>query len=243
MRELNLTVEKREGVGKGTNRRLRTSGDIPAVVYGPETEPIPVKVNYQTLYRLLHGVPLNTLINLDINGDKEPARKVIIRELQKDPVSGDLLHIDFHHISMNKPITVTVPVRTTGIPVGVKNFGGIVEHIRREISISCLPSAIPEEVTIDISELNVGDSLHVADLKLENVNILTEKTSTIATVVAPTVIKEPTPVAAAEGEAVEGEAAEGAAKEGEAKEGEGEAEAKGEVKEETKDEGKKKKEK
>jgi large subunit ribosomal protein L25 len=98
MKELNLTVDKRDGTGKGINRQLRMAGEIPAVVYGPEIDPIPVKVEYQTLYRLMHGTPLNTIINLDINGVDSPTRKVIIRELQKDPVSGKLLHLDFHHI-------------------------------------------------------------------------------------------------------------------------------------------------
>ncbi len=243
MKELNLTVQKREGTGKGPNRRLRQAGDVPAIVYGPETAPIPVRVNYRVLYRLMHGIHLNTLINLDIEGDGGPARKVIIRELQKNPVSGDLIHIDFHSVAMDRPITVTVPVRTIGIPVGVKTFGGIVEHIQRDITISCLPAHIPEEVTLDISELNVGESLHVSNLVLENVTILDESTRTLVTVVAPTVVKsaaEEAAAAAAEGEGVEGEAVEGEAAEGEAAEGEEKAEGKDKK---DKTEGKDKKEK
>lgn len=249
MKELNLTVQKREGTGKGPNRRLRQAGDVPAIVYGPETTPISVKVNYRMLYRLMHGTPLNTLINLDIEGEGGPARKVIIRELQKNPVSGDLVHIDFHSVAMDRPITITIPVRTVGIPLGVKTFGGIVEHIQRDITISCLPAHIPEEVTLDISELNVGESLHVSNLILENVTILDEATRTLVTVVAPTVVKSAAEEAAAEGEAVEGEAAEGEAAEGEAAEGEaaeGEEKAKGKDKKDKKEggeeKGKKKKE-
>jgi large subunit ribosomal protein L25 len=248
MKELNLTVQKREGTGKGPNRRLRQGGDVPAIIYGPEIEPVAIKVNYRMLYRLLHGVPLNTLINLDIEGENGPARKVIIRELQKDPVSGELVHIDFHNVAMDKPITVTVPVNTVGIPVGVKTFGGIVEHIQRDVTISCLPAHIPEEITLDISELNIGESLHVSNLKIENVTILDEATRTLVTVVAPTVVKsaaEEAAAAAAEGEAAEGEAAEGeAAEEGEAK-AEGEEKAEGKEKKEggeEKEKGKKKKE-
>lgn len=239
MKELNLTVQKREGTGKGPNRRLRQSGEVPAIVYGPETQPIAVRVNYRMLYRLMHGTPLNTLINLDIEGEDGPARKVIIRELQKDPVSGDLVHIDFHNVAMDKPITVTVPVNTVGIPVGVKTFGGIVEHIQRDVTISCLPAHIPEEILLDISELNVGESLHVSNLKIENATILDEASRTLVTVVAPTVVKSAAEeaAAAAEGEAVEGEAAEGEAAEGEAAEGEAAAES------EEKGEGKDKKKK
>lgn len=232
MKELNLTVDKRDETGKGINRRLRQAGDIPAVVYGPETEPIPVTVNYQKLYRLMRDVPMSTIINLDIVGVDAPARKVLIRDLQKDPVSGELLHIDFHHIPMDKPITLTVPIRTTGIPVGVKMFGGIVEHIRREIDISCLPSDIPGDVEVDISELNVGDSIHVADVELKNVTIMTDPERTLVTVVAPTVIKAAEVAEAEEAAVAEGEeAAEGEAKpEAEAKEGEDKKEAGGEKK-------------
>lgn len=221
MKELNLTAVKRDGTGKGVNRRLRQTGEIPAIVYGPDTAPISVKLNYKELYRTLHGAPLSNIINLTIEGDDNPVRKVLIREIQKNPVTGELVHLDFHHIAMDRPITLTVPVETVGIPIGVKNFGGIVEHIRRDVEISCLPAYIPELIEIDISELNIGASLHVANLKVENVTILTDPGQTIVTVVAPTVIKAAAAEAAAE--VAEGEeAAEGEAKaEGEeGKEGE-----------------------
>ncbi|MFH1700525.1 MAG: 50S ribosomal protein L25 [Candidatus Zixiibacteriota bacterium] len=218
MKELNLKVSKRENTGKGFNRRLRDEGIVPAVVYGPDAEPVPVQVDYRELYRLMHGQPMSTIINLDIEGIDEPDRKVLIRELQKDPVSGKLVHLDFHNISMDKLITITVAVYTVGVPEGVKNFGGVVQTILREIEVSCLPTAIPDNIEIDISHLNIGDSIHVSDLKLENVDILTDAVRTIVTISAPTVIKE---VEAAEEEAVEGEeGAEGEGKEGEEKEGE-----------------------
>ncbi len=220
MKELNLTVEKRDGTGKGINRRLREAGEIPAVVYGPATEPIPVKVKYQKLYRLMHGVPLNTIIDLAIDGDNGPARKVLIRGLQKDPVTGELLHLDFHHIPLDKPITLTIPVRAVGIPIGVKNFGGIVEHIRREVDISCLPTDIPGEVEVDISELNIGDSVHVSDLKIENVHIMTDPTRTLVTVVAPTVVKTAAETAEEEAEAAEGAEGEEGEEKAEGAEGE-----------------------
>ena len=222
MKEVNLTVGRRDGTGRGTGRRLRQAGEVPGIVYGPETKPIPVKVVYQKLYRVMHGIPLNTIINLDIEGESGVSRKVLIREIQKDPVTGSLLHLDFHHIPLDKPIALTVPIKTVGIPIGVKNFGGIVEHIRREIDISCLPTDIPGEIEVDISELNIGASLHVSDLKLENVTVLTNPTRTLVTVVAPTVVKSEAEAAAeavAEGEAAEGEEGE----EGEVAEGGAEA--------------------
>lgn len=233
MKEVNLTVQKRDATGKGANRHLREIGDIPAVVYGPEMNPIPVQVNYKKLYRLMHGIPLNTIINLDIEGTDQPSRKVLIRELQKDPVSGNLLHIDFHQIPLDKPITLTAPIRTIGIPLGVSTFGGILQNVRRSIEISCLPADIPDIIEIDISELNIGDSIHVSDIQLEKVNILTNPVRTIVTVVAPTVIKEPAAAEAEEeGEEVEGEEAEKA-------EGEEAAEDKDKEKEKKEDEKKK----
>jgi large subunit ribosomal protein L25 len=240
MKEVNLIVKRRDAVGKGASHRTRVNGDIPAVVYGPETAPISIKVNYHTLYRAMRGVPMSTIINLSIDGDDAPARKVIIRELQKHPVTGDLLHVDFHHISMNKPITLTVPVHTKGMPLGVKNYGGIVEHIAREIDISCLPAHIPDDVVVDISELNIGESVHVSDIVLENVTILTDLKRTLVTVVAPTVVKSAAEEAAEAAEAEAAEAAEG--EEGEAAaEGEGEGKAEGEKKEKKPEGGEEKK--
>jgi large subunit ribosomal protein L25 len=217
MKELNLTVEKRDATGKGPNRRLRATGHIPAVVYGPEMEPISVRVNYLKLYHLMHGVPQSTIINLDIEGADGPTRKVLIRELQKDPLSGNLLHIDFHQIPLDKPITLTIPVKVIGTPIGVSTFGGILQRVRRTIDISCLPADIPDDIEIDISELNVGDSVHVSSLKIKNVTILTDPVRTIVTVVAPTVIKEPAVAAAEEEEVEAAEKAEDEAKEEEAK--------------------------
>ncbi len=231
MKELSLTVEKRDGIGKGENRRLRKAGDIPAVVYGPEAEPIPVKVNYRTLYRLMHGVALNTIVDLTIEGEDSKERKVLIRNLQKDPVSGDLLHLDFLHIPLDKPITLTIPVKAIGVPTGVKDMGGIVEHILREVTISCKPTDIPGEVEIDISSLSIGESIHVSDLEIKKAKILTDPRRTIVTVVAPTVVKAAAEEAAEEAE--EGEEAEGA--EGE----EGEEKAEGEKGEEKEKKGKK----
>lgn len=220
MREFNLKVEKREGTGKGPNRRLRSEGLVPAVVYGSEIDPISIKINYRDLYRGMHGKSLSTIINLDIDGSDK--RTVLIRDLQKDPVTGDLLHIDFQNISLDKPITTTVPIRTVGVADGVKNFGGIVSMVRREIEVSCLPADIPEEAVLNIEELGVGDSLHVSDIELENVEILTDPKRTIVSIVAPTVVKEKTVAEGEEGEEGEGvEGAEGEGEEGEAKEGEG----------------------
>jgi large subunit ribosomal protein L25 len=133
--------------------------------------------------------------------------------MQRDPLTSRVLHVDFHAISMNRPINIEVPVHLVGISIGVKAEGGIMQILQREIEISCLPTNIPEHVEVDVSNLSIGDSIHVRDISIPNVEILTEASSTVVVISAPTVIK--TETVAAEGAAVEGEAgaapAEGAA--------------------------------
>ncbi|HSG98513.1 MAG TPA: 50S ribosomal protein L25, partial [candidate division Zixibacteria bacterium] len=152
-----------------------------------------------------------------IDGAGPGKDKTLIRAIQRDPVRGDLLHIDLHQISMNRPIHLDIPVRLIGTPKGVKDDGGIMQQIVRELEISCLPTQIPDGVEIDVSELGIQDSIHVSDVTLESVTILTEPQRTIVTIVPPTVAKT---LAEEEAEAAVG-AAEGA--EGEGAEGEGES--------------------
>lgn len=231
MEAIRLSAEKREEVGKGAARKIRVNGQIPAVLYGPETKPRPLAVNSRELAALLrtHGGS-SRLINLNIDGEKR-SRKVIIRELQRDPVRGDLEHIDLYQVSMKKKLTMTAPISLTGTPEGVK-LGGIMQHVIRELDIACLPSDIPDRIEVDVSALEIGDSIHVRDLSVGTVDILTNPARTIVTVVPPTVIKVEEPVAAEvaeEAEVAEGEEA-------------AEAEAKPEDKAETKAEGESKKE-
>lgn len=217
MKDIALAAEQRQGKGKGAAHQLRFSGRIPAVMYGPETEPTSLTIEeraFRTAMKQAGGQ--STLFTLDINGKQS---KVILREIQRDPVSNKVLHLDFHAISMNRPIHISIPVHFTGIAKGVKAEGGIMQVVMREIEISCLPANIPEHVEVDVTELGIGDSIHVSKLNIPNATILGEPTRTVVVISAPTIIKVETPVAAvegAEGVAVEGAAApaEGAAKEG-----------------------------
>jgi large subunit ribosomal protein L25 len=203
MKEIRLNAETRHGVGKGNARKIRRTGMVPGILYGPETKPLNLALKANELAGLIrHEGRTNMLIDLGLANDKAP-RKVIIRELQRDPVTGTLKHVDFYQVSMKKKIHISVRVNLVGIASGVKNAGGILEHVTREIEIACLPTNIPERIEVDVSKLEIGDSVHVRDLKIENVDVITDINQTIATVVPPTVIKtEAAPAAAAE--AVEG---------------------------------------
>ncbi|MDI6808146.1 MAG: 50S ribosomal protein L25 [Candidatus Eisenbacteria bacterium] len=186
-----LECEVRTKVGTGESRRLRRSGFFPAVVYGQGDAPMPLLVSKETLFSVLKvSGGSNVLVDLKISGQKKSEIKTIIRELQRDPVTGGILHIDFQHISLTSEIVVEVPVVLTGVPVGVTEHGGILEHILRTVQVECLPTDIPEKLEINVSALGVGDSIHVGDITIVNGKILTDLESALATVVPPTVFEE-----------------------------------------------------
>jgi len=195
-----LKGARRSGIGKGVARKLRQTGSIPAVYYGRGEDPIVLTVVVKELEDvILKADGSNVIVDLKVDGDGSGDRKALIREIQRDPVGGHILHLDLQHISLTERITVEVPIVLTGIPIGVKDGGGILEHLLREVEVECLPTDIPSRLEIDVSALNIGDSLHVSDLKTEKATILTEGERPIAAVVPPTVLEEAKP--AEEGEA------------------------------------------
>jgi large subunit ribosomal protein L25 len=161
-----LQAEKRDGRGKNEARRLRASGRIPAVVYGAEKgKAVEIAVDPKTLLRILHSESgVNTLIGLQLDGGDT---RVLVKEYQLDPIDHKLLHADFYQVAMDKAITVTVPVVLKGEPRGVKQQGGIVDFVNREIEVEVLPGDIPENITVDISELMMHEGVRVRDLKME----------------------------------------------------------------------------
>ena len=220
MREIPITVQRRNDVGKGVARRTRMAGLIPGVVYGPETEPVPVSVEEREFRSAMRHASSGSILNLNLDGKET---KAVLREMQRDPVTSRVLHLDFHAISMNKPIHVAIPIHFVGTPVGVKVDGGIMQATMREIEISCLPVNIPEHLEVDVSELRIGDSLHVGKVSIPNATILADAKRTVVVISAPTIIK-------AEAAAVEAEAAVAEGAEGEAVEGaEGAPAAEGEA--------------
>ena len=199
------------------------AGQIPAVIYGPEIDPIPVAVEERSFRASMKTASSSSILNLNLDGKET---KAVVRDLQRDPISNRVVHIDFHAISMNRPINVSIPIQLNGDPIGVKVDGGIMQTTMRELDISCLPADIPELIELDVSELAIGDSIHVSDIVLEKVNILTELQRTVVVISAPTVIKAETTTEDEEAEGEEGEAVEGA----EEAPAEGEAEKKDEAK-------------
>ena len=199
-----LKGERRTGVGKGVARKLRQTGSIPAVYYGRGEEPIALTVVLKDLQEVIDRAEgSNVIVDLKVDGDGAGDKKALIREIQRDPVGGHILHLDLQHISLTERIVVEVPVVLVGTAIGVKDGGGILEHLLREVEVECLPTDIPSKLEVDVSALNIGDSLHVSDLKADRVEILTEADRAIATVVPPTVLEEAKP--AEEGAATEPE--------------------------------------
>ena len=215
--ELNATVRKT--TGNSPARELRRGGQIPAVLYGPQTEPVLLSVNIKEFEQILKKGNIGSIIlNLVIQNGKKVTKPAMIKELQSHPVSGSFLHIDFYEIDMQRKINVMIPVVTKGISKGVE-LGGLLQIIRREIEVLCMPGDIPEAIELDITDLDVGDSVHVEEIPLgDNVEISSDVNFTVLTIVSPKVEEvEEEEEEALEGEeaAAEGEAGEGAEPEGE----------------------------
>ncbi len=206
MGENALAVEVREGRGKGSARKLRVAKRIPAVLYGKGRDSVSIALDPTALEKLLHAssAGLNTLIDLQVEGRKDLAGKtVIVKELQREPIRGALMHADLYEVDLTKTIQVSVPIHVVGTPVGVAMSGGILDTALREIDIECLPRAIPSAIEVDVSALDVGESIHVRDIQVpEGITVLSDEDLSVVSVVLPSA--EEAPVAAeapAEGEA------------------------------------------
>jgi large subunit ribosomal protein L25 len=208
--ELHATVRK--SVGNGPARGLRRIGQMPAVLYGAKTEPVLLTVNIQDVEHILKkGGVGQVILNLVIQNGKKVTKPAMIKELQTHPVTGNFIHIDFYEISMKRQIKVMVPVVTKGICKGVE-LGGLLNIVRREVEILCLPGDIPEAFEIDITDMDIGDSIHIEDIALgDDVEISSDVNFTVATVLSPKVeeVEEEVEEELEEAEAeAEGEAAE-----------------------------------
>jgi large subunit ribosomal protein L25 len=183
-----ISARSREGRGKGAARQTRREGRIPGVLYGHGEDSVPLSVDANELQRLVHTISIeNTIVDLDL-GSGEPY-KVLIRELQRHPFRDEFVHIDFFHVAMDEQIQVEVPIVLIGTPTGVKNKGGVLDHQLRELEVFCLPGSIPEKIELEVSHLDIGDSIHVSDIQLPDVEILTDLDRSVVAVLAPTVIE------------------------------------------------------
>jgi large subunit ribosomal protein L25 len=183
-KDITVAAEPRSARGKNEARRLRVAGSVPAVVYGVSDTAVPVAVSPKEIGRILHSkTGHNTIFNLNVTGVENTP--VMIVDWQSDPIKDNLLHVDLKRIDLTKHITVRVPVHTLGDPKGVKLQGGLHELITREVEIDCLPDEIPEEFTIDVSELMLGQAVRAGDLKMTgSMKLLSPAESVISHVVA-----------------------------------------------------------
>ncbi|MPZ17132.1 MAG: 50S ribosomal protein L25 [Luteitalea sp.] len=185
-----LEAAKRETRGKNAAHRLRTQGQVPAVVYSGGMENIAVAVDAKTLSRILHSDSgVNSLIDLSLD---ESSAKVLVKDFQLDPVTHEILHADFFRVAMHKQLTISVPVMLKGEARGVKQQTGMLDFVTREIEVECLPGDIPEHIEIDVSELVIGDGVRVGDLPPNDKwQAVSEPETMIVHIVAPHVEKAP----------------------------------------------------
>ena len=205
MAQVTLSARVRSTKGKGAARKLRREKKVPAVFYGPKAAPTMLSVSYSDLQALIRSTTSeNIILQLRIESDQGvDARSVILKELQTDPVKPVYYHADFYEIAMDKELTLNIALHLAGTPAGIVE-GGMLQHIKRDLQVSCLPGNMVESIQVDVSSLNIGDAVHVRDIVLpDGIRSLEDEDETVAVVAAPHVAAEEA------GEAVE--------KEGEAK--------------------------
>lgn len=200
MSESALQAQVREGTGKGVGRKLRASGRIPAVLYGRGRDNVLLSLEPRALERALSSshAGMNTLFDLHVDGTQSGAATVVlVKDLQRHPVRGALVHADLYQVDLTQTIEVSVPVHIVGTAVGVSMNGGILDIALREIEIECLPRAIPDQIDVDVSALEIGESVHVRDVVLpEGVKLLSDPDLAVVSVAAPAAEVEAAPVAA-----------------------------------------------
>jgi large subunit ribosomal protein L25 len=165
-KQVKLKAEPRTNVGRSAVRKLKARGIIPAVIYGSKDKPQPLQLAARDINAMMsHAAGENVLVELEIAGEKS-SRTALVQEVQHSPVGGDIRHVDFHAISMDETIQAEVPLEPVGTANGVKNFGGLLEQSLRVLTLECLPRDLPDRITVDISQLNIGDAIHVRDIQL-----------------------------------------------------------------------------
>ncbi len=190
-----LTVQTRTQVGRNAIKKVRKEGLIPGVIYGVGQEPINLEVNRRQLSTVLaHSSSENILLELEIvDGDNKRSSLAMIQEVQHHPIQRQILHVDFHAVSATEKITAEVPIETIGEPIGVKTNGGLLEHNLRDLEVECLPGDLPDRIEVDVTSLDINQSIHVKDLKLPpGVEAVTDGDLTVVAVSAARVEEEPT---------------------------------------------------
>jgi len=191
--QLKLAAESRSTTGKGAARSLRQQGKIPAVIYGHGRNPESLVLDAAALGKLLQTATAASVLEVTV-GSAAPVQ-ALIREVQRNPVrQQEIVHLDLYEIHADETITVSVPVHIVGIADGVRNFGGVLDHVLRELEIECLPRDLPEHIEVDVTSLGIGEAIHVRDITIPGAEILQDGELTVATVVAPRAEEAAVPV-------------------------------------------------
>ncbi|HXF10286.1 MAG TPA: 50S ribosomal protein L25 [Desulfuromonadaceae bacterium] len=226
MKSVPLKAYPRTQTRRGQVKQLRANGRVPATIYGRQTKPQNLEINSKEISDLIHHhVSENLLVDLAIENDAKAKRLALVQEIQHHPVDGKVLHVDFHEVAENEKITIMVPVETTGEAAGVKNGGGVLGHVLHKLKVRCLPKDLPEQITIDVTALEIGKAIHIGEVTApQGVEIIGDKNLAVVSVAAPR----------AEEEVVTPEGAKGAGEvemtKEKKEEGEGAAPAKGDAK-------------
>lgn len=202
-KQVKLTAQRRDALGRSAVRKLKARGFVPAVVYGAKDKAESLQVSKRDITALLsHASGENVLVELEVTGDGASNRLALVQEVQHAPVSGEILHVDFHAVAQDEVIHAEVPLEPTGTPNGVKNQGGLLEQSVRALAVECLPRDLPDVITVDVSALSIGDAIHVRDIRLpQGVSTKLPGDLTVFSVLAPIVEEEPAAEVAVAGEA------------------------------------------
>jgi large subunit ribosomal protein L25 len=185
MKSVSLTAFPRTQTRRGEVKKLRATGRVPAVVYGGKTKPQNLEIKTEELENLIHhSASENVLVDLSVGNDGK--RLALVQEIQHHPLSGKVLHVDLHEVAADEKVTIMVPVESTGEAVGVKTGGGVLEHVLFKIKVRALPKNLPEVISVDVSALEIGQSIHLGDIKApEGVELLGDKHISVLAVAAP----------------------------------------------------------
>ena len=204
MEEILLKAETRKGTGKGIARKLRGDGEVPAILYGRDVESVPIKISAREWEKLMRRVRKNVILTMELHSDTGvEKRPVMIKKVDSGYLGDDVNHIDFLQISMERTVEVEIPIHLTGTAKGIID-NGIVEQHLRSIMVECLPTQIPEQIELDVTNLDIGDSIHVSDISLSGVKLLEHMDVAVVTVIPPESEEKPVAVEEVEAEKKEG---------------------------------------
>lgn len=205
MADIVLEARRRAQTGKGYSKRLRREGWIPGIFYGAGKTPVPLELERRAVESVIRTAGRNALISLALNGESESDVKTLLQEIQYHPISGEIMHVDLHLVLLTEKVRIQVPVVIHGIADGVRNQGGVLQHVMHRLDVECLPMEIPDHIEVDVSALQIGDAVRVEDLRSRYPEIVTDPEEVVVTIVSPTQAPAPEEVAVEEEEAAEPE--------------------------------------